>query len=286
MEKNYKFLENNIFFEFLDASVNLSIMPSIIGYEKCLATKELIGPIIKMHYIIHYVTSGKGYFYIAGKEYHIGENTIFILPPDVKLSYKPDKNDPWTYIWVEFNGASCKQLCESAQIDQHSPIFIPTNASEIYEEFAQIIEQSMKKGFCYTLFCAAKLINIFGMMIQQISKPTIHNLNRYENKIMPVVDYIQQNYCDANISLNSIAKKMFFNPSYLSRTFKKVMNISPTRFIIELRIQKACEMLKNKAFTISTISESLGYNSPFYFSLEFKRIIGTPPSKYNDQFLE
>lgn len=286
LAKEYNFLNHNIFFEYLDTSINLSVMPSVIGYEKCSANKETIGPIIKTHYIMHYVMSGKGYFNIAGKEYYIGEKTIFILPPDIKLSYKPDKTDPWTYIWVEFNGTSCKQLCESAQIETHCPIFIPNNPDEIFEEFAEIIEQSIKKGFCYTLFCAAKLINIFGLMIQQISKPTKLHLNRYENKIMPVVEYIQQHYCDPDISLNSIAETMFFNPSYLSRTFKKVMNVSPTRYIIELRMRKACEMLKNKAFTVTAISELLGYSNPFYFSLEFKRVIGIAPSKYTEQALE
>ena len=64
------------------------------------------------------------------------------------------------------------------------------------------------------------------------------------------------------------------------------MNISPSKYIIELRIKKAQEMLQSNCFKISTIAYACGYSSPYYFSLEFKRAVGISPSKYQPVAIE
>ena len=58
------------------------------------------------------------------------------------------------------------------------------------------------------------------------------------------------------------------------------MGVSPMKYIIYLRMQKAVELLKRKTFSISQIAYALGYKNQFYFSKEFKKYFGLPPSKY------
>ena len=101
--------------------------------------------------------------------------------------------------------------------------------------------------------------------------------------INSIVQYIDANFSDPELSLKKISDEFFFSPPYLSRIFKKAMNISPSKYIIQLRINKAKRMLQINQFKIANIAYACGYTSPYYFSLEFKRIVGMSPSKYKQK---
>ena len=58
------------------------------------------------------------------------------------------------------------------------------------------------------------------------------------------------------------------------------MGVSPMQYVINLRMSKAIELIKHHEFTISQISETVGYKNQFYFSKEFKKIYDDSPSSY------
>ena len=53
---------------------------------------------------MHFVLSGKGRLVVNKTEYQITENQLFLVEPDQMVFYQADKEDPWTYSWVGFNG--------------------------------------------------------------------------------------------------------------------------------------------------------------------------------------
>ena len=63
------------------------------------------GPAIKPHYVIHFVLSGKGMFSIGNKEYLLEQGYGFVIPPDELTFYQADEQNPWTYVWIGFNGS-------------------------------------------------------------------------------------------------------------------------------------------------------------------------------------
>lgn len=286
MIENYKFQKENIYFKYLDDDIDISITPSVIGYERCSPSKETIGPLVKSLYLIHYVISGKGLLRINDKEYEITQNGIFFIPPGVKISYQPDKSTPWQYLWVEFNGISAKALCNKALLCELDPVYYPKNNKAILKEFADMIEESIMSDSSITVSCLSHLLKIFTLLIKERQQTSRHLMSKAEYTIRPIAQYIEQNFYDSSLSLEIIAEHFHINASYLSRLFKKVMNIPPTKYIIELRMHKAFAMLKTQAFNITEISQTIGYSSPFYFSKEFKRYCGITPSEYQKSYLQ
>ena len=99
-----------------------------------------------------------------------------------------------------------------------------------------------------------------------------------------VEQYIRQHYTE-DISLDSIASMMGFHTVYLNRIFKKVKQVTPIQFLINLRIEKAKELIQqNPNWDFSTIGESVGYHDPHYFSRAFKKATGLSPSEYRNYF--
>ena len=71
--------------------------------------------------------------------------------------------------------------------------------------------------------------------------------------------------------------------SSLYRRFVKRFQISPKRFLLEYRIERACALLSATNCSVQEISNSVGFDDPFYFSRAFKEIKGVSPRQYANQ---
>jgi two-component system response regulator YesN len=99
------------------------------------------------------------------------------------------------------------------------------------------------------------------------------------------VKLIQNNYSDLDISLNSIAERLYITPSYLSALFKNEMGITFSDYLTEYRIEKAKELLKDVKIKIYEVAEAVGYTDQHYFSKVFKNITSFTPKEYREKIL-
>ena len=97
-----------------------------------------------------------------------------------------------------------------------------------------------------------------------------------------VVNYIYENYANPELSLSVVSIEMGYNPSYISREFKKIKGINFIDYLIEFRINKAKELLLNTNERISNISTMVGYINANSFMRIFKRYTGVTPTEYRN----
>ncbi|MCK5128807.1 MAG: response regulator [Clostridiales bacterium] len=123
---------------------------------------------------------------------------------------------------------------------------------------------------------AETIKNVFKEIVSQI----ITTKNSECKKIVyEVIDYIEENYVE-KISLESIAKRYFINPSYFSQIFKSNVNENFSCYLINTRIKKAQELLLLEKFKVYQISEMVGYDNEKYFFQIFKKYTGLTPMEY------
>ncbi len=99
------------------------------------------------------------------------------------------------------------------------------------------------------------------------------------SSFIQMMSYINSHY-DQGLSLNQLAKEMNLNANYLSQVFKKETGKTFLKYITELRIEKAKELLDSGDRSVSQIASSLGFNDYFYFLKTFKRVTGLTPKQY------
>lgn len=92
-------------------------------------------------------------------------------------------------------------------------------------------------------------------------------------------DYIEKNF-DQNLTLSMLSDKYHVNPSYLSSIFSQKYGKTITTFIMEMRIGRAKELLKNEDKKLEEISFEIGYDDYNYFSRVFRKNTGISPSEY------
>lgn len=89
-----------------------------------------------------------------------------------------------------------------------------------------------------------------------------------------------QNDLDMPLKLELLAAEAGVSPRTLSRMFKKYFQLTPHKYLIKLRMQRACQMLTWEEFSIKETAISAGYTNALNFSTEFKRIMGCSPTEY------
>ena len=120
----------------------------------------------------------------------------------------------------------------------------------------------------------------FYELLTDISK----NLNEKDDRpqefkqILNGIKFIEENYCN-NISVTESAKACFMSESHFRKLFTKHVGISPIKYINELRIKKADELLKSGLSSMEEISEAIGIDNPSYFSWFYKKHTGHTPSQ-------
>lgn len=104
--------------------------------------------------------------------------------------------------------------------------------------------------------------------------------NKVFNKVInEAVTYIHKNYRE-NVKLGDVAKFVGMNESYLSRLFKKNLNINFVDYLNHVRITEAKELLNNQELMISDVAYQVGYSNENYFSRIFKAVEGISPKQY------
>ncbi len=120
-----------------------------------------------------------------------------------------------------------------------------------------------------------RLCNLFELVV-------LSSVNRRKkdnrNTIGMVKDYVDLHFTE-KITLESLSNTFFISKEHLSRTFKGTYGKNLTDYIIELRMQKAREIILSSKLSIKSVSEMVGYTDILYFHKLFKKYFGISPAK-------
>jgi two-component system response regulator YesN len=106
------------------------------------------------------------------------------------------------------------------------------------------------------------------------SQKSNYNLELMTN----IKKYIDSNYMNQDLGLYKVSSQFNLSEGYFSHLFKEQTGINFTDYLEKVRMDKACELLKNKDLNINDISDMVGYNSAQSFRRAFKRITGVSPT--------
>lgn len=131
-----------------------------------------------------------------------------------------------------------------------------------------------------------KLFNILDFKRKQQQLSLLNSIKEevVQDELDPVIKklmtYISENFSNSELSIDDMASAMSMSKSTLIRRLKSLMDKTPKEILIEFRLYKSKEQLKNKKLSIAEVALSVGFNDPLYFSKRFKSFFGYSPSEY------
>ncbi len=252
------------------------------GIEEC-DSGHYYGPMKRSEFLLHYIIEGKGVYSVGEKTYHLCKNQAFLIYPNVTTFYQADKKEPWTYIWIGFNGVKAEACLEYANFNKTNLVNDFHNQDVLLDCVNGMLAAN-QLTYANDLIRESYLLKFLATLIQE-KHPVQDSINNYDYPIQVYVEhameFIDHNYSN-NIKVSDVANYVCINRSHLTRIFKAVLNMSPQQYLINYRINKACTLLKKTTHSISTIATMVGYDDPLAFSKVFKSLQGESPKSYRE----
>lgn len=110
------------------------------------------------------------------------------------------------------------------------------------------------------------------------------NTSQSEQLFRSILNYIDDNMTE-DLSVNQISKANSIDRTYLYKLFQTYKSIGPSEYIQDLKLQKACSLLRKSSLSITEISYETGFSSSSYFSKFFHSKLGISPSTYRKKFI-
>lgn len=132
-----------------------------VGCQKCDPSYGY-GPIIRKLYILHYVVSGEGLLRIQNKEFAVKEHDIFVIPAHTPSYYEAGENNPWNYIWIQFDGFKIKEMLNRCGLSETNPVLS-------LREHAPKTERCLRNILTYhedEYACIGNVYQLFQHMVQ------------------------------------------------------------------------------------------------------------------------
>lgn len=94
-----------------------------------------------------------------------------------------------------------------------------------------------------------------------------------------IINYFEEHF-EEKVSLDQIAENMYLSPFYISKIFKSEIGDTPIRYLINIRLDRAKEMLELGNYdSIQSVAAKVGYDDAYHFSKLFKKRFGVSPSQ-------
>lgn len=240
------------------------------------------GPAIRPHYLIHYIIDGYCTYYVNDQKYKLGKNQGFLINPNKLTFYQADKDNPWKYLYISFDGEKVDTYIKSIGLYDNNLIFTYDKDDNLKNYIIDMLNYSTMSTS--NELKLQGLLYLFFSELASISTKPYKAKNSFENiYITKSIEFIEKNYDNAYIKVSDISNYLCLNRTYLTSLFNKHLNTSPQKFLMEFRIRKAEELLYQTDLPIGDIARSCGYSDPLAFSKSFKKFKGVNPTLYREE---
>lgn len=264
-----------------DNFVDLSLFQ--FGREKC-SPAHSFGPAARNHFLFHYVISGTGRFFAydssrTTKEYSIRSMQGFMIFPGQITTYVADKDLPWEYVWIEFDGLRAKAVVEASGFSLDNPVY-KARSKDLREEMMKEMNYIAENGLSSPLHLMGHLYLFIDYLARSTEGIKVNNGSKIRDfYIHEALEYISHNFQN-DISVEQIADMCGLNRSYFGKIFKEAVGETPQEFLLKYRMTKAAELLKLTQLSVGEISSAVGYENQLHFSRAFKSVYGASPKKW------
>ena len=277
---------NDHFFGIFPNEVFIDLCMYQFGYEQC-SSGHSFGPAMRNHYLFHYVISGTGILNADDskgmtKTYSVKSGQGFFIFPGQITTYIADKNLPWEYIWIEFDGLRVRESLALTDLSLDNSLY-HSRSKELrglmLSEMCYIVDHAEESPF----HLIGHLYLFFDYFIRSAKSERLISSSRMSDYyIKEAINYIEQNFQN-NITIEDIAKVCGINRSYFGKILRRSTGRSPQEVLMNYRMIKAAELLKLTSLSIADIGSAVGYENQLHFSRAFKKKYGVPPREWRNR---
>ncbi|MBJ6362972.1 AraC family transcriptional regulator [Paenibacillus sp. GCM10012307] len=233
-------------------------------------------------HVLCFVTEGEGVIRLDGVLSKIRPMELYLLVPGMVVEL-PHQSDGFVYYGVFFQPVTLLKRDGEMTVSPHVSLsggFLPgrvrmAQPEQILQAILHMHDSSRARADKDGLQLRLQLEQLIHRLIK--SEPA--GDQRGDDRIDRSIAYMERHYSD-KISIAQIAEAAGMNTAAYSGLFRKQKGQTPVEYLNEIRINKAKELLSLDHSRVKEVASLVGFNSEFYFSRTFQRVVGVPPKLY------
>jgi transcriptional regulator GlxA family with amidase domain len=187
----------------------------------------------------------------------------------------PDQKTGWKEHWVSFNGTLPEKFLESGILSRDKAVIEIGMDEEIINLYQRIIELIECEKVGYKEIISSLTYQLIAQVhaAQRSKKFGGKEFEMTMNK----AKIIMADRIDKNINFSELADELDVGYSWFRKMFRHYTGFAPAQYFLELKVNKAKDLLINTPLSVKEIAVITGFESQFYFSKFFKKRMGFSP---------
>lgn len=229
------------------------------------------------YYELTYIDHGTLYMTLDGKAYRLNKYDLIIYYPGQYHTQSTDANNNCSYLTITFD------MDTSIDISLKNRVF--KTRKDVYNVLSTFMKAIQSKDYLSEELALTYLKEVLILLYQFDTKTDEEsNVNpmqeHYENTLLnEILVFIHNNLYTA-FTVEDLCQKFSISRSSLQTLFRTNINITPKHYISNQKLNHAKLLIQEHKYTISEISDMLGFTSIHYFSRKFKLQYGLSPTDY------
>ena len=224
------------------------------------------------HGLALHMSGNKKYIFEGENVLYTGKNDIIFMPEH--SNYVVEAQCPGDCYAINF------KIADEVSFEP----FVLNIGDLVTDKFKAAEKVFRLKSTGYEMQCKANLYSVICSMLGEYEKKYVPKST--EKIIGPAIEYIHKNYTSENISVEHLAKLCGISTTYLRNIFLKCKSVTPIKYINDLKLSRAKELIISDYYSIPKISELSGFGDESYFCRYFKKMTGMTATEYRQSILQ
>lgn len=225
-------------------------------------------------YYLMYLTNGQLQTLHGGQEVLLEPGMAVIFPPEQEYRYSLVGEEPVQYLWAHFTGSAAAELLQDCGLSGCG-IWRTGVRESLQYNFQLLREDFIRRGPLMAVSAASHL----SAILVETGRLALEESGFSDTPLSESIQYIHRAFTD-NISSADLAAIEHLSIPRYNVLFRQVTGTSPRKYITHLRMETACELLRDTDLSHKQIAQLTGYPDPHYFSRMFHQQYGISPEQY------
>ncbi len=225
-----------------------------------------------------FIVEGRGEFdsETTGKR-TISAGNVVLLFPGVWHRYRPSRETGWTYYWSHFGGGYAEQLVQQKFIHPERPVLQTGVDETVFHSYRCLLDRVRSAPPGLQQLAAANVMEILGASLA--AARTRHSGAEASELIRQATRSLEQNTEEA-VDMEQLAASLHLSYDRFRHVFKHQTGLAPYQYHLQLRVNRAKELLDATPLSVKDIAAALKFESPYHFSAIFKSKTGMSPTEW------
>lgn len=202
-----------------------------------------------------------------------------LLPPGMSHAYEAKRGTSWKTYYVTFGGGAAAAILNAFGI-QEAALFRWEPEAPLTPLLAELLNKLENTQDLFGLETSTEVYRFLGVL-SKFGHVSNSAVPRNMEKLGPLLAWMEQEYGNPDIGLDTMADIIGMSGRHLSKLFQQTFGIAPYSYLTQMRIHKAKEHLASEpGVTVSSIAGKTGFRDASHFVATFRKHTGMTPQQF------